>query len=544
MVKLPRSAAIIILAILFSVSIASGAITPAASQKNVKAPPVVKAGEVKIPSDFGRITEKFDAGGDKLVVHMQDAHTNYEAQKNAALILDDLINKYGLYLILVEGGSRDVSLNQYREQMSLEDRKKTAEESLKNGVIAGEEYLNIVSDYPMKLQGIEDRALYDENMKAFLEVDKLKQEALSYVKTISEAAANVKPKVYTKALQELDEKRIGFKEEKVTLNEYVNYLNALAKPQSAAKKNWFARIWEMILIFLSKIGLIKYTPPSRIDLAAYPNYKALMSSMEIEKGIDFAEVEKERADVIDLLSKKLNQNDLSELLNKSVDFKAAKITQAQYHSYLKDIMAKSKIGMKEYPNLNKYVQYVSLYEKIDSAALFKEMKALQSAIEQALAANEEQKRLLAIAKNLELMTEFIDLELTPDDFDYFKQNEGEFNAAAWVRFLNDQLAKYKLTQRVPENAGSIEKIIPHLKNFYTIARKRDDIFLNNTRKYMNEEGVNLSVLIAGGFHTPNLMKLFRENKISYIVVAPKVLKPTDEKLYHKILTEGWAPAEK
>ncbi|MEK7249835.1 MAG: hypothetical protein AAB209_05360, partial [Bacteroidota bacterium] len=77
--------------------------------------------------------------------------------------------------------------------------------------------------------------------------------------------------------------------------------------------------------------------------------------MEIEKGIDFAEVEKERADVIDLLSKKLNQNDLSELLNKSVDFKAGKITQGQYHSYLKDIMAKSKIGMKEYPNLDKYV---------------------------------------------------------------------------------------------------------------------------------------------------------------------------------------------
>jgi hypothetical protein len=206
-------------------------------------------------------------------------------------------------------------------------------------------------------------------------------------------------------------------------------------------------------------------------------------------------------------------------------------------------MAKAKVDIKAYPNLEKYEQYVSRYEKIDSTALFREIKELQFALEQTLASSGEQKRLLAIANNLELLKEFINLELTPDDFEYFKKNEGDFDTSVWVRFLNDQLAKYKLTQRIPENTAAIEKITPHLKDFYTIARRRDDIFLNNTRKYMDEEGVNLSVLIAGGFHTPNLLKLFRENNISYVVVAPKVLKPTDDKLYRKILTEGWAPAE-
>jgi hypothetical protein len=266
--------------------------------------------------------------------------------------------------------------------------------------------------------------------------------------------------------------------------------------------------------------------------------------VEFEKNIDFAEVEKERAGAIELLSKKLNQKDLDELLAKSVDFKAGKISQGQYHAYLKDLMDKAKLKMTGYPNLERYVKYVTMYEKIDSTALFKEMKALQSALEQSLASNEEQRRLLAIEKNLELLIEFISLKLTPDDFDYFRQNEGEFNVASWTRFLNDKLARYKLTQRIPENAQAVEKIMPPLKNFYIIARKRDDVFLDNTKKYMNEEGVNIAVLIAGGFHTPNLLKLFRENKISYIVVAPKVLKPTDEELYHKILTEGWAPAEK
>jgi len=503
---------------------------------------VVRPGEIKIPSEYGRITERFAGGGDKLVIHVQDAHTNYEAQKNAAGMLEDLINKYGLYLILVEGGSRDVSLNYYREQYPLEERKKMAEESLKKGEIAGEEYLNIASDYPIKLQGIEDRALYDQNMEAYLEIDKQKDNAILFTKLLSGVVSNLKNKLYNQALSELDKKRIGFKEEKVTLNEYVQYLNELAGPPSAVDKNWFARLWEKIRIFLSKIGLIKYTPPAKIALSLYPNYQALVNSIGLEKAIDFAVVEKERAEVIELLSKRIDQASLNELLTKSVEFKSGKLSQGQYHNYLKDMMAKAKLDMKQYPNLEKYIRYITSYEKIDSAELFKELKAIEDMISQALAANDDQRRLLRIEKNLELLAEFMNLKLAPDDFDYYQKNEGDFDVSAWAIFLNDQLSKYKLTQRIPENTKIIAAITPSLKSFYTIARKRDEVFLNNTKKYMDAEGVNIAVLIAGGFHTPSLMKLFRDNKISYVVVAPKVVKPTDEKLYHKILTEGWAPA--
>jgi len=504
---------------------------------------VIRQGEIKIPSEYGRITEGFDGGGDKLVIHVQDAHTNYEAQKNAAGMLEDLINKYGVYLILVEGGSRDVSLNYYRDQYPLEERKKMAEESLKKGEIAGEEYLNIASDYPIKLQGIEDRALYDQNMEAYLEIDKQKDSALLFTKLLSEVISNLKDKLYNKALSELDKKRIEFKEERMPLNDYVQYLNELAKPQSAVGKNWFAKIWEKILVFLSKIGLIKYTPPPKIDLSLYPDYQALVNSIELEKTIDFAVVEKERADAIELLSKKIDQNSLNELLTKSVEFKSGKLSQGQYHNYLKDMMAKANLDIKEYPNLERYVRYITIYEKIDSAMLFKELKAVEGAVSDALAANDSQKQLLRIAKDLELLTEFINLKLSPDDFDYYQKNEGKFDISAWVRFLNEQLSKYNLTQRVPEDTKIIANITPSLNSFYTIARKRDDVFLNNTRKYMDAEGVNIAVLIAGGFHTPSLMKLFRDNKISYVVVAPKVVRATDENLYHKILTEGWAPAK-
>jgi len=472
---------------------------------------VIRPGEIKFLPEYGRITEVFDSGSDDLVIHIQDAHTNYDGQKNSAHILEELIKNYGLYLILVEGGSRDVSLNQYRENSSLEARKQTAEDLLKKGEIAGEEYLNIASDYPMKLQGIEDRALYDQNMTAYLGVDAGKNDALAYIRLLAGVVANLKAKSYNNELKGLDAKRIGFKEEKVSLNDYISYLDMLAKAK-------------------------------RIDLSACKNYKNIVGSIELEKIIDFTTVEKERAEVIDILSKRLAQDALNELLSKSVDFKSGKLTQMQYHIYLKDVMSKAKLDINRYPDLEKYIRYITMYEKIDSAGLFRELKLAVDKIEQALITNDDERRLAKIAKDLELLIEFINLKLSSDDFEYYRNNEADFNLPQWGGFLNSQAIKYKFKETVPEDAKAVEKIIPNLKDFYTVARRRDEVFLNNTKKYMKDENVNIAVLIAGGFHTPTLMQLFRQNNISYIVVSPKVLKPTDEELYHKILTEGWAPA--
>ncbi|MCM8781613.1 MAG: hypothetical protein NC828_00945 [Candidatus Omnitrophica bacterium] len=445
------------------------------------------------------------------MIHIQDAHTNYEGQRNSAYILEELINKYGLYLILVEGGSRDVSLNNYRENSPLEIRKQTAENLLKEGTIAGEEYLNIASDYPMKLQGIEDRAVYDENMKAYLRIDEGKNDAIAYTKLLSSAVGNLKVKLYNNELRELDGKRNGFKEGKVNLNDYGIYLGSIAKAK-------------------------------RIDLSIYQNYKNLISSIELEKIIDFTAADRERADVIDILSKSLKEDELNKLLSRSIDFKAGKLTQVQYHTYLKDSMANAKIDIDKFPNLERYIRYIILYESIDSASLFKELRLIEDRIEQTFITNEDQRRLAKISKDLGLLIELINLKLIPDDFDYYQKNEADFNIQTWVRFLNSQLIKYKFKETIPAQTNVVEKIIPSLKDFYLIARKRDSIFLDNAKKYMKAERVNIAALIAGGFHTPTLTKLFRINNISYVVVSPKVVKPTDEQLYHKILTEGWAPA--
>ena len=109
---------------------------------------------LNIPANYGTVKETFDAAllnqnTKPLIIHIQDAHCNYEAQKNMSGLLKYLVNEYGLKLIMVEGGSGDVSLSSLRGYADKNTRIEVAERYLKEGKISGEEYLDIISDQPL-----------------------------------------------------------------------------------------------------------------------------------------------------------------------------------------------------------------------------------------------------------------------------------------------------------------------------------------------------------------------------------------------------------
>jgi hypothetical protein len=58
----------------------------------------------RIPAEFGRVTELRQGPKDgPVVIHIQEAHANYDAQKNIQNILEHLSENYGVKLVLLEG---------------------------------------------------------------------------------------------------------------------------------------------------------------------------------------------------------------------------------------------------------------------------------------------------------------------------------------------------------------------------------------------------------------------------------------------------------
>ncbi|NQT95298.1 MAG: hypothetical protein HQ572_02500, partial [Candidatus Omnitrophica bacterium] len=446
------------------------------------------------------------------VIHIQDIHTNYEAQKNLYRMLEALVKDKGLSLIMVEGGWGNVNLSYLRAYADKERRHEVAEEYIKAGKITGEEYLDIVSDYDISLEGLEDEELYMANLDTFFEIEEFREKASKELERIVELVERLKSKIYPAQLMELEKAGREYEDEKISLADYYKHINLLAKKTDQ-------------------------------DISALTNFNQFIGVTEVEKEIDFPRVEKERSKLIETLSKKLSKQKLAALVTKSLEFRLNKLTPAEYHSYLLENAKEEQEDLKKYPNLNKYVGYIESHETIDTTGLFEEAEEAILAIKAVLAKDARAKRLNEISSNLRVLDNFLNLKLIPNDFKYYKEHKNDFTTSGWIDFLKKLAKRHKIRAESLKPAYTSDRNLATLVRFYDIANQRDDIFVQNAIKLMNEKKQDLAVLIAGGFHTPSLKQKLRECGVSYIVVAPHTTEQTDPEQYRYILKYKAGKAE-
>ncbi len=461
---------------------------------------------LKIHEGHGHIVEGYKAEEKpgRVIIHIQDIHTNYEAQKNMSKIIEALIKDKGLKLIMVEGGWGDVGLSYLRDYADKERRLEVAEEYLKEGKISGEEYLDIISDYDMDIEGIEEESLYKKNLDTFFKIEAFRKEGSERIEQLKKIADALKQKIYPSALLELEEKRAEYNDEEITLAEFYEHL-------------------------------VKLAGREHLDISGFSSFNRFVKVVELEEGIDFAKVEKQRASLIEKLSKILKKDKLTPLVTKSLEFRLNKVSPAEYHTYLKKMAEEAEINLKDYSDLSVYIEYIESHEGINTNILFKEADLLEKNLKQALIKNEEQKKLHSLSRTLETLDNFLNLKLVPDDFTYYEEHKNAFLISAWLPFLRERIKKHRIKYPLPADISVLDNNLYTLVEFYDIANKRDEIFIKKALSLMDDKGQDIAVLIAGGFHTPTLTKIFKNMDISYIVIAPKTTQRTDPELYRHIL---------
>lgn len=490
----------VITAIILALALLSAAPLAAFSSFSVKA--------LQIPSQYGIIKETFEKdiiapGQGQVIIHIQDAHCNYEAQKNMAQILDHLVKEYGLKLVMVEGGSGNVGLSYLRSYADKKERQRIADKYLGLGQISGEEYLDITSDYNLELYGIEDQELYDAHLSVFQDIDAIKEEGLKYIGDTLRVVEALKPYIYSPQLSDLEKKKNGYEDKEISLAEYCLYLNDAAMMQ-------------------------------RLKFEDYYNISAFSSTAQFEKDVDFKSAESERNAFIRELGGLLDEKSLEELLQKSQDFKAEKIGPYEYYSFLSDIShGKLDLG-RNYPHLNSYIRYIKVSKDTDTADILKEIDAVSEKLRASYAINDDQRGLSGIARALEILAMILNLELTPDGYEYFQAHRLEFLSASWAAFLNERCRRYGLSFN-PMPSAVIDDNIGQLEEFYQLGIKREKAFIGNVAKKMNESGEKIAVLITGGFHTPGISRMLKENGYSYAIMAPVITQKGDPNIYLSVL---------
>ena len=482
---------------------------------NIFAQPVSNIREM-VSENNGTIRDSYFAGANKgIIVHVQDLHCNYDAQISIYNIINELIDKYHLNVVAIEGCVGELDTAPYSKKPNDSIKESVAKYFLKSGQLDGAGFAHMMKYSGFVFWGADDATLHQRNVDAYRKSLEGESDNIKYYNNMKEIIEAIKLKVYPKALKELDAKNSAYKNETLDFSSYVQYLNNLVQEKG-------------------------------LKAAEYPNFTALVSVVEKESAIDFIEVDNQRSKYIDMLSQRLDKEDLSELLNKSLYFKTGTLSPLAFYSYLDDAAEKENIVefAKDYSQLAAYISYIKLYSRINNVELFKEVDKIEKGIKEFLFTDDTQRRVDRMSYNLDILKDMFGLKLTSQTLQYYKANRKEFTPAYLINFISDTAKKYNVRYKLNPAFRNIAAKLPDIEKFYHLAEERDGVLVNNTLDVMRKNNVEIAVLVSGGFHTDGITRPLKEQDISYIVVTPKIEQLDPNNPYKSLLFGGKTEFEK
>lgn len=481
------------------------------SRAGLEPAPVIDISKFSLPTNLGQITDTYKANSRKTIIHIQDAHCNYSCQHSISDTLKFLNEKYSVSTAMLEGASGNYNLSLFTDISELDIRQKVSDYFVKFGRVNGAEYFAVNNPDKVGLKGLEDPGLYINNLEAYRNGLKNKNESEKILNTLSLALTQLKAHVYSDAVKEFDSKRNNYINKQMDLSAYLLYLSEISE------KN-------------------------KINNGRYVNLKTLMELAAKEKGIDFKAANNEREALIGAITEKMSKAEVEALVIKAVEFKKGEINQTDFYSYIFRKAKSTGTNVNgSYPNLTKYKEYIETYERIDKAKLFTEIDNIENDIATLLCKNDSEKKLYGFSRNLEILKDLFSIRLTPATYKLYKNTNGTHNAIAYMKFIKNEGMKYGIDPKFGEEVKNLDDYVSEMEKFYELAIKRDSAFIKNIESQI--KGDVPIVIVTGGFHTDSLKELFKSRGYSYITIMPR-LDEDKNCQYMNILSGGMTPFEK
>ncbi len=474
-----------------------------------------------IPEDLGQIKRSFQGKRDKILIHIQDAHANEEAQRHIAKIIDYFASEHGLKWVGLEGAEGEL----YTELLSLfpdqDVRRSVSDYYLRQARMSGAEYEAIVERPELRLFGVEEEALYEKNRKAYLSSLEGQEKDEKVLNEIGRLLHGLSRFVFSEDIRRLMKQRLQFNDGGEDLSAYVGLLVRMAKTQN-------------------------------MPLDEYPHMHSLLSLIDLENEIDFDAAGRQIDLLIGDLKKTISRDRLSRFLTNTIQFRMKKMKRGDYYGYLeneiKETAGPQGAGaLKEkYQHVLDYLHYIRIYDSI-GLEIFDEINRLEVALKSKLFRSPEEVELDRVLKIFEIYQNLFNFTLTKQDADLFFASRSDFQTTTFSRFLPSLLKKYHFSDGLPPDLEILDRDLGRIERFYETAVGRDQILIRNAVEKMDKEKTSISVLITGGFHTPGIESYLRQQDYSYVVIAPRIAGKFDrsheETLYQAALARKPMPIE-
>ena len=465
----------------------------------------VDARDIDLPYNLAHRDEVYSGAREETIIHLQDAHASLSAQYSLVNLLDVLAKDYDLEFIALEGTEGVIDTSLLKSFPDKDIREKTADLLMREGRMSAGEFFQITRDEKnIMLCGVEDNALYKENLDEFCRVIEQREFLVKMAEAFKSQIVALEEKVYSKELREFIYKGRAHKKGMMSFVDY----------------------WRETRPFLDKFG---------IETSTLRDMPLLIRSINLEEKINFEKANTERTDLISELTGRLEKKELETLVLESVNFKEQKISPANFHKYLERLAQENNISISGYKNFSMFTEYISLYESVDIFNLYSEVESLEKRVRDKLYRTDDERELNEMFTMTELLRGLYSIELSSRDFGFLKAYHEKYDAKKFAAFLKNKCGKYNVTIEkgydLAEMIGGMDEAV----NFYETAAKRDRLMIENTLKRMKDEKKRVAALITGGYHTKGLTQIMKENKLSYLIISPKFEKD-EERPYIAILT--------
>jgi|GEM_PF-1340325 len=465
------------------------------------------------PEHMGTV-ERFHRGdsGKPVIVHIQTAHGNDEAQRNIEKILNFLDSEHGFKTLLLEGarGKLDPQILNFFPN-DPEKNQKVVDELTKSALVKGAERYLLNSGDSEGL-GIEDPESYLRNIESFSEVVRAKEKIGRYVaktdQTVQRVASGYLNAKLRNYLRELEDHELGI----VSLSAWLVRLQAHA----------------------SKYLKLNLTDPK--NQVEWPMLVRVYTIQALEKAQDGAEYEKQKAEFLEAIRVYVPDAltaQFETLLGKK------KIPAAFGSEALEELLRylPADFDHGHYPQVSAYIAGVLLQGEIDITLLTQEIETLTSKISSRLSRTGTEREFTKLLGKYRLLKKLLALQLTPADLEkispagpFTEVPESFLPSHLFQQFSDFNRNRGRVKDLSFDHAAETDSFFHKALAFYRGAKERDLFMVNNVEARIaeiemsggTEDGPARIVVVTGGFHQAPFEEHFREKGYTYVLIAPKI----------------------
>ncbi|MBU9888272.1 MAG: glycogen/starch/alpha-glucan phosphorylase [Candidatus Omnitrophica bacterium] len=481
--------------------------------------------QLDIPMAWGKVTDivRQPTENSPLLIHIQEAHANYDAQRNIRDLLKHLAEHYGVRLVLLEGAGNQLNPDLFRFFPDEPVLQQTANDKLmRAGLLTGAETFLIDEGNASKAEGwgVERADLYAKNREDFKQVYEGRKLSAGFLEDFYLRWQKYASLFLSKPLREFLSKETAFEEDTLPLADWMNFLRtAAARELNIDLENVREQAdWPV---------LVRYFRLKAIDP------KIDVQKVEAEKKAFFEQVQKivTRSSGLGTRETKDSNKSRGTSLESLLAEVEAILEQAKTHDLplyktrfvferLLDRLPED-FSFDTYPALRLYLQQIVLMSELQGDALQEEIKTLSGKLTEVLSETEKDRRFAAILRDFRLLKKLFRLEL----------NRGEYRDILMRKItpgkiLQELRAQDPKAEDLPQDPSArfrkLEALYGTATRFYEGAIEREGAMMERVFARMQEQKQTKAVLITGGFHTEGLKEKAVREGSSYIEITPHI----------------------